>query len=492
MDLGRSTPVQDNRKTPSTKHAHTATLGDDHSTGQGHAARPASIASTVHTDVAPLPRRDTPPLPPSPPPMPPQVDGSTGIQTPSGTHTQKMLKTTLWDLAQNLLEARPSVQRDPPPNAYQPTHTAMVQITNYLAELSAIEDTAWTAAQTTKADPSIFKSQASALADKARGKLLVLSNQLDRVPAGGNYAILTPTHARAFQWIATRDRRAVVAQALKVLAKPEYNGAYRSNYSKAIRMLNICNVRWQNLFFEEYSLPAENPSATARSSAEIAASTFVLPSNEFAALNRPQLQALTPEIAEKMQQQHLRERLDAASRAAKQQPRPSVPVKSVRAVAPPNALRQVQPSGAKPKEHATKSLKKDVPTPSVEELGQCHTSSSPIWSQIQQLNTKQQQQQPVRQEAHASTRVQQKRPMSHVLRAGFESIVDDIAGPPARPPSVPRIPATAPAPNVIAARTRSRSTDTEAGSDAVETTSSRAQHALDLLRKKKPKKQPRK
>ena len=100
-----------------------------------------------------------------------------------------MLKTPLWHLAQNLLEARPTVKRDPPPNAFQPAHHAMVDISDLLKRLRDMEATAWEASQATKSDPSIFKAQASSFADRAREKLLILSNQLNRIPAGGNYAI---------------------------------------------------------------------------------------------------------------------------------------------------------------------------------------------------------------------------------------------------------------------------------------------------------------
>jgi len=424
----------------------------------------------------------------------------------------KRLKTPLWNLAQNLLEARPTVQRDPPPNAFQPAHHAMVAISDLLKRLRDLEATAWEAAQATKSDPSIFKSQASSFADRAREKLLVLANQLNRIPAGGNYAILTPTHARTFQWIATRDRRAVIAQVSMLLNKADSLGKHQSNYTAAIKLLKICNDRWQNMFFEEHSLPAENPTATARSSSDIAANAFTLPSNEFTALHRAAIQAITPEMAEKMQQQHLRERMYGIGRAAPPQPRPAVPTTSVRAAPQQAAPTQARLSGAKPKVLPNPSPSQTTQGPLLEEMSQLHTARSDIWTRINQMNVQQKQQQQqkeqrelqrqfkeqqqqkkqshLQQGAHASSRAG----FSQIVHSGMSSFVDDIAGTPSQaqrqPPSTPRAPPASRPSGVIAARTRSMSTDKEAEPDTTEPPSSAARRALGIV-KKKTKKQPR-
>ena len=473
-------------------------------TPKASAAAPANTTQSLRGVI--------PPLPPSPPPMPPNMDISKGDEPVPPSAPIKMLKTPLWHLAQNLLEARPTVKRDPPPNAFQPAHHAMVAISDLLKRLRDMEATAWEASQATKSDPSIFKAQASSFADRAREKLLILSNQLNRIPAGGNYAILTPNHARTFQWIATRDRRAVIAKVSMLLNKADSLGKHQPNYTAAIKLLQICNDRWQNMFFEEHSLPAENPTSTARSSADIAANAFTLPSNEFTALHRAAIQAITPEIAEKMQQQHLRERMYGVSRAAPPQPRPSVPTTSVRAVSQQATTTQARLSGARQKIPSGPSPSQSTPDPSLEEMGKLHTAKSDIWTRINQMNVQQEQQKQQKKQKELQKQLkeqQQQKKQSHIQqgahsssRAGFSqlvhsgmtSIVDDIVGttPPAqrRPSSTSRAPAAARPPGVIAARTRSMSTDKEAEPDTTEPPSSAARRALGIV-KKKTKKQPR-
>ena len=510
----RPTPTKDNNKTlnvPDDSPSTTGGLVKAHPDVNAQKT-PKATSATSSVNIAQPQRGAIPPLPPSPPPMPPNTEASKGDEPTPPSAPIKMLKTPLWNLAQNLLEARPTVKRDPPPNAFQPAHHAMVAISDLLKRLRDMEATAWEAAQATKSDPSIFKSQASSFADRAREKLLVLANQLNRIPAGGNYAILTPTHARTFQWIATRDRRAVIAQVSMLLNKADSLGKHQSNYTAAIKLLKICNDRWQNMFFEEHSLPAENPTATARSSSDIAANAFTLPSNEFTALHRAAIQAITPEIAEKMQKQHLRERMYGIGRAAPPQPRPTVPSTSVRAVPQQAASVQARPSGAKQKVPPGPSPSQTDQGPSLEEMSQLHTAKSDIWTRINQMNIQQEQQQQqkmqrelqrqlkeqqqqkkqshLQQGAHSSSRAN----FSQLVHSGMTSIVDDIAGTtsPAqrRPPPTTRAPAAARPPGVIAARTRSMSTDQEAEPDTTEPPSSAARRALGIV-KKKTKKQPR-
>ena len=503
-DSARQRPRQSARS--STGQPTTSPPKDDNKTPPVPGKKPSTAGSRTTTTAA---ARKTPPLPPSPPPMPPSVDTSGGNEPLTSAAPIKKLKTPLWHLAQNLLEARPTVKRDPPPNAYQPAHHAMEAISDLLKQLRDMEATAWTAAQATKSDPSIFRSQASSFADRARAKLLVLSNQLNRIPAGGNYAILTPTHARTFQWIATRDRRAVITQVSMMLNKPDPQGKHHSNYTSAIKLLKICNDRWQNMFFEEHSLPAENPTATARSSADIAADAFSLPSNEFTALHRAAIQAITPEIAEKMQQQHLRERLYGKGRAAQPQPRPAASTKSVRAVPQQAAPPPTVLTGAKPKVPPGPSSTQTDQGPSLEEMSQLHTAKSDIWKRINQMNKEQEQQQQrkLQREQRRQSREQQQKQQSslqgahsssragfsQIVHSGMTSIVEDIAGTSFqtqhRPSSTPRALAAARPAGVIAARTRSMSTDQEEP-DTTEQPSSAARRALGLV-KKRTKKQPR-
>jgi hypothetical protein len=292
-----------------------------------------------------------------------------------------------------------------------------------------------------------------------------------------------------------------------MLNKADPQGKHHSNYTSAIKLLKICNDRWQNMFFEEHSLPAENPTATARSSADIAANAFSLPSNEFTALHRAAIQAITPEIAEKMQQQHLRERLYGKGRAAQPQPRPAAPSTSSRAVPQQTAPPHTELTGAKSKTPSGPPPTQTDQGPSLEEMSQLHTAKSHIWNRINQMNIQQeqQQQQKIRREQQRQLKEQQQqsnpqgtRPpgragLSQIVHSGMTSIVDDIAGTSSqaqRAASTPRVPVAARPAGVIAARTRSMSTDKEVEPDTTEQPSSAARRALGLV-KKRTKKQPR-
>ena len=145
-------------------------------------------------------------------------------------------------------------------------------------------------------------------------------------------------------------------------------------------------------------------------------------------------------------------------------------------------------------------------------MSQLHTARSDIWTRINQMNVQQKQQQQqkeqrelqrqfkeqqqqkqqshLQQGAHSSSRAG----FSQIVHSGMSSFVDDIAGTPSQaqrqPPSTPRAPPASRPSGVIAARTRSMSTDKEAEPDTTEPPSSAARRALGIV-KKKTKKQPR-